>query len=40
MPRPGHLRIFKDLAQKQKEFARYLDNDQDIPNKSLEEYKK
>ena len=40
MPRPGHLRIFKDLAQKQKEFARYLDNDQDIPNKILEEYKK
>ena len=38
--RKGHLRIFKDLAQKKIEFAKYEDNDQDIPNMLLEEYKK
>ena len=29
---PGHYRIFKDLAQKQGEFAKYGDNDRNIPN--------
>ena len=37
---PGHLRIFKDKAQKDKEMARYGDNDKNIPNKLLAEYKR
>ena len=37
--RPGHLRIFKDLAQKQQEFRKYGDNDQNVPNMILSEYK-
>ena len=37
--RPGHYRIFKDLAQKQIEFELYQENDQNIPNMILEEYK-
>ena len=37
---PGHLRIFKDQAQKQKEMSKYGDNDRNIPNKLLADYKK
>ena len=37
---PGHYRIYKDLAQKQATLNRYGDNDQNIPNKLITEYKK
>ena len=37
--RPGHYRIFKDLAQKQGEFRKYGDNDNNIPNMLLADYK-
>ena len=38
--RPGHYRIFKDLNQKQKEMEKYNDCDENIPNRTLEQYKK
>jgi len=37
---PGHLRIFKDQAQKQGEFAKYGDNDRNIPNMLIADYKR
>jgi hypothetical protein len=36
----GHYRIFKDLETKEQQFKKYKDNDQNIPNKLLAEYKK
>ena len=38
--RPGHYRIFKDLTQKEKEMEKYGDCDENIPNKTLDQYKK
>ena len=38
--RKGHYRIFKDEAQKKKEFDEYGDNDKNIPNMLLNDYKK
>ena len=38
--RPGHFRIFKNLQQKNEEMKRFDDPDENIPNKTLEEYKK
>ena len=37
---PGHYRIFKDMAQKNDEFKKYNDNDQNIPNLLIDEYKR
>lgn len=37
--REGHYRIFKDEAQKKGEFDRYGDNDKNIPNMLLNDYK-
>ena len=37
--RPGHFRIFKDLAQKNEVFNRFGDNDKNVPNMLLQEYK-
>ena len=36
----GHYRIFKDQAQKLGEFAKYGDNDRNIPNMYIADYKK
>ena len=38
--RPGHYRIFKDANQKEDCMNRYHDPDENIPNKTLEEYKR
>jgi len=38
--RPGHYRIFKDLDQKKREMGKYGDCDENIPNRTLEQYKK
>ena len=38
--REGHYRIFKDLKQKQEQMNKYEDCDENIPNKTLEQYKK
>ena len=38
--REGHYRIFKDKADKEKEFKRFNDNDLLIPNMFLSDYKK
>ena len=38
--REGHYRIFKDEAQKKGEFDKYGDNDKNIPNMYLNDYKK
>ena len=37
--RNGHYRIFKDEAQKKGEFGKYGDNDKNIPNMYLNDYK-
>ena len=37
--RPGHYRIFKNIQAKQAEFNKYGDNDRNIPNKLLSQYK-
>ena len=37
---PGHYRIFKDEAQKNYEFSLYGDNDKNIPNMYIYDYKK
>ena len=38
--REGHYRIFKDKAHKDEQLKRYRDNDKNIPNMLLEDYKK
>ena len=38
--RKGHLRIFKDKAQKDSEMKKYHDTDENIPNKILADYYK
>ena len=38
--REGHFRIFKDEEHKKNEFAKYNDNDNNIPNRLLADYKK
>ena len=38
--RPGHFRIFKDTKQKQEQMGIWQDLDDNIPNMTLEEYKK
>ena len=38
--RPGHYRIFKDLKQKEEQMTKYDDCDENIPNRTLEQYKK
>ena len=37
---PGHFRIFKDYNQKKEELNKYGDNDQNIPNMLINEYKR
>ena len=37
---PGHYRIFKDQAQKEGEMKKYGDNDRNIPNMLIADYKK
>ena len=36
--RPGHYRIFKDLAQKKAQMSRWNDPDENIPNRILNDY--
>ena len=36
--RPGHYRIFKDMAQKKKQMSRWNDPDENIPNRILNDY--
>lgn len=38
--RTGHYRIFKNIEQKKEEFNKFGDNDTNIPNMILEDYKK
>ena len=38
--RPGHYRIFKDLRQKKEQMSLYGNTDENIPNRTLDEYKK
>ena len=38
--RPGHYRIFKDAQQKREQMNLYDEIDENIPNKTLEEYRK
>ena len=38
--RPGHFRIFKNLNQKNEQMNKYGYSDKNIPNKTLEQYKK
>ena len=38
--RPGHMRIFKDENQHKECMERFKDDDENIPNMTLEEYKK
>ena len=38
--RPGHYRIFKDSNQKNEQMEKYGDCDENIPNRTLEQYKK
>jgi len=38
--RPGHYRIFKDSKQKEEQMKKYEDCDENIPNRTLEQYKK
>ena len=38
--RPGHYRIFRDEMQKREQMSRWDDPDENIPNKTLAQYKK
>jgi len=38
--RPGHYRIFRDLKHKEEQMTKYGDCDENIPNRTLDQYKK
>ena len=38
--RPGHYRIFRDLKHKEEQMSKYGDFDENIPNRTLDQYKK